>query len=56
MFKVRELFSRYGEVERIFLDLTKGSFAIIDFLDELAAEKALDDQKILVGEVHFYSI
>ncbi|VDN50970.1 unnamed protein product [Dracunculus medinensis] len=53
--QVRELFSRYGEVERIFLDLTKGSFAIIDFLDELAAEKALDDQKILVGE-HVASI
>lgn len=44
----------FGSVQRVLLDSKKGTFAIVEFDEELSARKAIAEGKIRINGVSFF--
>ncbi|VDK45542.1 unnamed protein product [Anisakis simplex] len=47
--QVRELMQNFGDIDRVLLDLKKGTYAIVEFNNELSARKAIEEGRIRVN-------
>lgn len=48
---MEKAFLKYGEVDKVHIDISKGTYAIVEFMDEKSAEFALREGSISVGKV-----